>query len=147
MTDTELLTAIKASDSLKALADAGRDNDIADAINAAQPAAVPITVASLAAAAPTTLAGIGAGANYLSDLEVIASRIRAGDATGIGSWADTLLMLGKMSQTEHTAVEALVAKAATPDTIDHSQVSRVLNAIRPTGEHGQIVALPITNWT
>ena len=146
MTDTELLAAIKASTSLKALADAGRDNELADAINATQPTAVPITTAALAQAAPTTLAAIGAGANYLSDLEVIASRIRAGDAVGIGSWADTLLMLGKMAKTEHDAVEALVLAAATPSTIDHSQVSRALNAIRPEGKHGQIVALPI-NWT
>lgn len=144
MTDSELLTAIKASESLKALADVGRDNDIADAINVAQPAVVPVTTASLAQAAPQTLAAIASGSNPLSEMEVIASRVRANDAVGIGQWATTLLMLGKMSQAEHTAVEALVSKAATPDTIDHTQVSSVLNAIRPKGEHGQIVALPIT---
>lgn len=144
MTDSKLLTAIKASESLKALADVGRDNDIADAINVAQPAVVSVTTASLAQAAPQTLAAIASGSNPLSEMEVIASRVRANDAVGIGQWATTLLMLGKMSQAEHTAVEALVSKAATPDTIDHTQVSSVLNAIRPKGEHGQIVALPIT---
>jgi hypothetical protein len=147
MTDSDLLTLIKGSAAFKSLADQGLDNELADAINASFPAAVPITVGSLTAAAPITLAAIAGGQNPLSEMDVIASRIRAGDAAGVGQWADTLLMLGKMSQTEHDAVERIVSAAAAPDSVSHDQVSRVLNAIRPTDPaHGHIVALPI-NWS
>lgn len=147
MTDADLLASIKASTAFKSLADQGLDNELADSINAAQPAAVPLTIAALQTAAPQTLAGIASGTNPLDEMEVIASRVRAGDAQGVGLWANTLLMLNKMSQAEHDAVEALVAKAATPDSVTHEQVSRVLNAIRPLDPtHGHIVALPIT-WS
>lgn len=146
MTDDELLNAIKASTDLKSLADEGRDNEVADSISASLPAAVPITVASLAGAAPATLTAIAGGANPLSEMEVIASRVRAGDSAGIGQWAATLLMLQKMSKSEHDAVEALVIAAAEPDPVTHEQVSRVLNSIRPKGDHGQTVATPIT-WS
>lgn len=133
MTDADLLTLIKGSDAFKALADAGRDNELADAINASLQAAVPVTVTALAGAAPNTLATIAGGSNPMSEMEVIASRVRAEDAAGIGQWATTLLMLQKMSQAEHDAVEALVSAAAPPDTVSHQQVSSVLNAIRPRG--------------
>ena len=147
MTDADLLTLIKGNASFKSLADQGLDNQLADAINAAQPAAVTLTIAALQTAAPQTLAGIASGTDPLAEMEVIASRVRSGDAQGVGLWANTLLMLTKMSQAEHDAVEALVSKAATPDSVTHEQVSRVLNAIRPLDPtHGHIVALPIT-WT
>lgn len=146
MTDADLLTLIKGNASYKSLADEGRDNDLAAAINASQPAAVPVTISALQTAAPNTLASIAAVTNPLSEMEVIAARVRNNDAAGIGQWASTLLMLTKMSQAEHDAVEAIVAKAAAPDSVSHDQVSRVLNAIRPKGDHGQVVATPIT-WT
>lgn len=147
MTDADLLALIKGSTAFKALADQGLDNQLADAINASFPAAVPITVASLTAAAPNTLASIASGQNPLSEMDVIAGRIRANDPAGVGQWATTLLMLAKMNQAEHDAVEKLVSAAAVPDTVTHEQVSRVLNAIRPLDPtHGHIVALPIT-WS
>lgn len=147
MTDTELLALIKGSAAFKALADQGLDNQLADAINASFPAPVPISVGSLTAAAPTTLAAIAAAQNPLAEMDVIASRVRAGDAAGVGQWATTLLMLGKMSQAEHDAVERLVSAAAVPDSVSQQQVSSVLNAIRPTDPtHGHIVALPIS-WS
>lgn len=147
MTDADLLTLIKGNASFKSLADQGLDNQLADAINAAQPAAVTLTIAALQTAAPQTLAGIASGTDPLAEMEVIASRVRAGDAQGVGLWANTLFMLTKMPQAEHDAVEALVGKAATPDSVTHDQVSRVLNAIRPLDPtHGHIVALPIT-WS
>lgn len=145
MTDADLLTLIKGSATYKALADQGQDNAIADAIMASFPAAVPVTIASLTAAAPTALATIASGANPMSEMEVIASRVRSGDAQGVGLWANTLLMLKKMSQAEHDAVEALVTAAAQPDSVAHDQVSRVLNAIRPHGhvdDAGQFTADP-----
>lgn len=147
MTDAALLATIKGSAAFKTLADQGQDNALADAINAAQPVAVPLTITALQTAAPQTLAGIASGTNPLAEMEVIASRVRAGDAQGVGLWANTLLMISKMTQSEHDAVEALVSKAATPDSVTHEQVSRVLNAIRPTDPtHEHIVALPIS-WS
>lgn len=147
MTDADLLTLIKGSAAFKSLADQGLDNQPADAINASFPAPVPITVGLLTTAAPTTLAAIAAAQNPLAEMDVIAARVRAGDYAGVGQWATTLQMLGKMSQSEHDAVEALVSAAAVPDSVTHEQVSRVLNTIRPTDPtHGHIVALPI-NWS
>lgn len=147
MTDADLLTLIKSSATFKGLADQGSDSQLADAINASFNPAVPITAAALMAAAQTTLTAIAGGQNPLTEMDVIASRIRDNDPAGIGQWATTLLMLGKMSQAEHDAVELLVAAAARPDSVTHEQVSRALNAIRPLDStHGHIVALPIT-WS
>lgn len=144
MTDADLLTLIRGNESYKALADAGADAALADAIQATLPAAVPVTIAALQQAAPQTLAAIAAGVNPLSEMEVIAARVRAGDAAGIAAWAGTLRLLNKMPAEELTAVEALVAAAITSDSVGHEQVSRVLNGIRPVVD-GAIRALPI-NW-
>jgi hypothetical protein len=145
MTDTELLILIRGNAAYKTLADAGSDNALAEAITAALPVSVPITVTSLAGAAPQTLASIAGGSNPLSEMEVIASRIRDGDAAGIGSWAATLALIGKMSATEHTAVEELVTAATVSSSVNHDQVSRVLAPLRPTVD-GALRANPI-NWS
>ena len=146
MTDAQLLSAIKANPAWKTLADAGSDSTLSDAMNAAQPVAVPITVAGLMGAAPTTLASLSTAADPISQLEVIAGRVRAGDSAGVGSWADILLLKGIMSQSEHTAVQSLVA-AATGSTalVGHSQVSAALNSIRPVVD-GAPRATPI-DWS
>lgn len=130
MTDSDLRAAIKASAPLRALIDAGADSDVADALNAAAMLPVPVTVASLTAAAPQTLAAIAAGANPLSEIEVIAARVRAGDAEGIARWADLLTALGKMPPAEHAAVLALAAGAAPVALITADQVSRAFAGLR-----------------
>lgn len=104
MTDSELLAAIKANATAKKEADAGNDAGVADTLNAALPAAVPIITALLMQAAPTTLTAIASGGNPLSEMEVIAARVRERDAAGIGSWAATLHLLGKMNDAEFAAV-------------------------------------------
>ena len=67
----------------------------------------PVTTASLLNAAPTTLASIGQSSDFLSQLDVIGSRIREGDNAGVANWAAVMLSLGKMNQTEYDAVVAL----------------------------------------
>lgn len=144
-----LLATIKASDDFRALADAGHDAQLADAINATLPKPVPITAPLLAQAAPTTMATIAGGANPLVEMDVIASRLRAEDWLGVGAWADMLLMLGKMSQVEHDAVQALVNAAMPVINITLDQVSAALNAIRPhapEADGGGPRALPI-DWS
>lgn len=146
MTDENLLTLIRGNESYKALADTGADAELADAINAAIPAPEPVTIAALQQAAPQTLVAVAAGGDPLSELEVIASRVRDGDVPGIAAWAGTLTLLGKMPSDELTAVNALCAAAQTRDSVDHLQVSAVLNPIRPRREGDDSpLALPI-NW-
>jgi hypothetical protein len=143
-----ILATIKASAELRKLADAGQDAQVADSIAATLQQPQPITVAALTQAAPQTLATIASGTNPLAEIDVIASRVRAGDWLGVGAWADTLLMLGKMTAGEHTAVEVLVAAATVNESITHEQVSAALNAIRPhaaAADGGGARALPI-NW-
>lgn len=144
MTDSALLAAIKASATAMAQADAGSDALVAATINAAIPAAVPITTASLMSAAPTTLATIASGGNPLSEMEVIASRVRDGDAAGIGNWAATLHLLKKMNDAEFGQVEAIVAATAA-DSVDHFQVSRVLEPFRRDAD-GAARAVPL-DWS
>ena len=142
----DILAAIKSHENLKTLADNGQDSAIADAINASLARPTPITVQSLSAAAPTTLEAIAAGQNPLAEIDVIASRVRASDWDGVGAWADTLHLLGKMSDAEHSAVEALVTAAnVVSQPVTHDQVSAVLNAVRPVVEDA-IRATPI-NWS
>lgn len=69
--------------------------------------AKPITFGALRTAAPITLGTLASAPDNLANLEVIASRVRAGDSFGVQQWADTLLLIGKMNQTEHDAVSAL----------------------------------------
>lgn len=144
MTDSALITAIKASAAAMSAADAGNDATVAATINATFPVPAPVTVPALANAAPNYLASIAATATYLQDMEVIASRVRDGDSAGIGTWASTLLLIGKMTQPEHDAVKSLVVKAASSDSVDSSQVSRVLQPARYAQHDGQ--ALPL-NWS
>ncbi len=150
MTDSALLAAIKASTTAKAQADAANDSGVADTINAGLPKPVPITTTALLQAAPQTLEAIAAGASPLSEMEVIASRVRDGDAAGIGNWAATLHLLTKMNDTEFAAVNSLVAAATAGDSVDHSQVSRVLQPFRLVfdADHPQGVAraVPI-DWS
>lgn len=145
MTNADLLNAIHADENLRKLADSGQDGAIADAINSVAAPGAPITAALLAKAAPKTMAAIAASPNPLSEMDVIAERIRQSDSSGIGQWADTLLMLGKMSQSEHDAVELLVSAAKPPEPVSHAQVSAVLNLLRPTVGDA-VRALPI-NWS
>ena len=141
-----LVDTIKASSALKALADAGHDNLLADELNAGQSQSVPITIQTLMLAAPQTLAAIGSGADPVVNLDAIASRIRSADWTGVGSWADVLLALGKMPTAEHAAVESLVTAANVVSMpVTHDQVSALLNPYRLDSE-GVARATPI-DWS
>lgn len=140
MTTQEILAAIKADSALRAHADVGSDNAIADALNATFPVPVPVSVQAVAAAAPQTMAAIASAPDPMSEMEVIASRIREADIGGMSRWADILSMLGKMPSGEHAAVQALVAAAVPVESVSINQVSQALRPHRPEGR-----ALPI-NW-
>lgn len=144
MTDTDLLILIKGSTAFKAMADAGNDSGIADTINASR-VPTPLTSASLQAACPKTFVALAARPTGIQDLNVIGTSIQSGDAIAIGAWAAAFHVMTIMPDDEYAAVQSLVAAAMPADTVNHDQVSRVLNAIRPVVD-GSPRGLPIT-WT
>lgn len=144
MTDQEIINAIKASPALQSLANAGYDDALAKAIDATLHKGTPITTGALSQASPHTLAAIASGTNPLSEMEVIASRVRAGDSQGVGSWASTLNMLGKMPDSELAVVNALIA-GTVGDAVEHTQVSATLAPLRHNDD-GTIRVIAI-NWS
>lgn len=145
MTDEALLTLIRADKNLRELADAGSDDAVAQAVTATLPPAVVLSVPLILKAVPETLLAITKGASPLAEMEVIASRVRAQDVAGLAIWADTLHMLGKMPDAEYKAAAEMLSQVGPQDKVDHTQVSRVLNSVRPVDEKdGAVRALPIT---
>lgn len=136
MIDSDLLTLIRNTPALKALADQGSDATLAAQIPSLATVTVPkpFTVSdvlnALSAQAQTYLLGLAP-----ADQDAFASRIRAQDVTGLEVWASLLEKSGKFAAGDGAKVAAVVsATQAVPDaSVDHVQVSRVLSTIRPRG--------------
>lgn len=140
MTTQEILAAIKADSALRAHADVGSDNAIADALNATLPVPVPMSVQAVIAAAPQTKLALEALPDPIAAMEFIGARIRESDLTGMSNWAGIFASMGKMPSDEYQAVQALIAAAVPVESVSINQVSQALIPHRPDGR-----ALPI-NW-
>ncbi len=127
MTDEELKAAILASPAAVEAASAGK---IADTVAVLKGKPVPVTIESLAAAAPDTMKALSGSADAFTEAEEIVSRILNSDVQGIGRWSQTMKLIGKMSDVEFAAVSALVAAAAVIP-VDDNQVARAIHLINP----------------
>lgn len=147
MNAADIRAACKASQPLRDMIDAGDDAGAAAALTEALGTPVPVTVAALAQAAPTTLAAIAGGTNPMSELEAVAARIREGNAEAVARWADVLVMLGKMTNEEYTAVQALTAAAMPIGRVSADDVSAAFFDIRPQPEGNPLgrLAVPL-DW-
>jgi hypothetical protein len=144
MTDTDLLTLIRAQPTLRALADAGSDYALAAAV----PALATMTVLRPFGAAE--IIGPVAAANrakvvsspIFSDIQ---AAIVAQDRTALGFHAQLCVDAGFITTAEQATINAVLVQTETvPDTsVDHTQVSRVLATIRPKDADGTVRATPI----
>jgi hypothetical protein len=147
MSDTDLLTLIKATPALRALADSGQDNTLAAAVPSYATTAVPAPFSAaqiMGAVSAASRKAIVSSGVYLGIQQTIAAQDRTAAAAETALCAST----GLITADEATAIMAiLAATVTTPDTsVTHQQASRVLAPLRARDEGGSVRAAPI-DWS
>ena len=147
MNEKELLSLIASTPELKALADAGQDAALSDAINADIPAAVPITIESLTTAAPTLFSVASDSPSPLSELSILMGLVASQNVTSLSTITNALLYAGKIPQKEADEVVSLI-ELATRKPVEHVSVSKVLREFREVVVNDEVVERKTSlDWT